>query len=93
VSRPPSPARRLTLRLLALVSATLLILTGAISASAHGSGSSSLKETKRDADVTWIQRGHITVVPINWDRTYGKRTDSRTQALVRSFVEHKGPRP
>ena len=52
-----------------------------------------MKETKRDADVTWIQRGHITVVPINWDRTYGKRTDSRTQALVRSFVEHKGPRP
>jgi len=35
-----------------------------------------------------IQRGHITVVPITWDRTYGERTDSRVLAKVRSFVEH-----
>ena len=46
-------------------------------------------ETKRDADVTLIQRGHITMVPITWDRTYGERTDSRVLAKVRSFVEHK----
>ena len=46
MSRPLSPTRRLTVRLLALVSATLLILTGAISASAHGNGSSSLNGLK-----------------------------------------------
>ncbi len=57
------------------------------------SGLPDCTETKRDADVTLIQRGHITVVPINWDRTYGERTDSRTLAKVRSFVEHKAPRP
>ncbi len=57
------------------------------------SGLPDCTETKRDADVTWIQRGHITVVPITWDRTYGERTDSRRLAKVRSFVEHKAPRP
>jgi 5'-nucleotidase len=57
------------------------------------SGLPDCTETKRDADVTWLLKGHITVVPINWDRTYGERTDSRTLAKVRSYVEHKAPRP
>ena len=57
------------------------------------SGLPDCTETKRDADVTWIQRSHITVVPINWDRTYAEQTDGRTLAKVRSFVENKAPRP
>ena len=57
------------------------------------SGLPDCTETKRDADVTLLMKGHITVVPINWDRTYGERTDSRSLAKVRSFVEHKAPRP
>ena len=57
------------------------------------SGLPDCEEPKRDADVTLIQRGHITVVPITWDRTYGERTDSLVLAKVRSFVEHKAPRP
>ena len=57
------------------------------------SGLPDCEETKREADVTWIQRGHITVVRINWDRTYAERADSRYLAKVRSFVEHKAPRP
>lgn len=51
-------------------------------------------ETRRDADVPAVmQRSHITVAPITWDRTYGSKIDGRTLAKVRSFVEHKAPRP
>lgn len=57
------------------------------------SGLPDCRETKKDADVTLLQRGHITVVPIGWDRTYGEQTDGRTLAKVRAYVQHKAPRP
>lgn len=50
--------------------------------------------TRKDADKTWVlDRGHITVVPINWDRTYGYPTDKRELAKVKAYVERHAPRP
>lgn len=51
--------------------------------------------TRPDADKTWVMdRSHITVVPIDWDRTYGHRTDDKkTLAKVKTFVERRAPRP
>jgi 5'-nucleotidase len=50
--------------------------------------------TKRDADITWfLDRHHITVTPITWDRTYGERTDRQLLATYERYVERRAPRP
>ena len=45
------------------------------------------KETRKTADWTWLSKGHITVTPINWDRTYGVAEGGKTYKKVKSFVE------
>ena len=51
--------------------------------------------TRKDADKTWaVDRSHITVVPINWDRTYDYPVDGlRELAKVKKYVERNAPRP
>ena len=51
--------------------------------------------TRKDADKVWvIDKNHITVVPINWDRTYNHPVDGKRElAKVKRFVETKAPRP
>ena len=51
--------------------------------------------TRTDADKIWaVDRNHITVAPINWDRTYGYPVDGRRElAKVKAFVEKRAPRP
>ncbi|MET9955073.1 5'/3'-nucleotidase SurE [Streptomyces sp. NPDC006339] len=51
-------------------------------------------ETVRDADSTaLLKRGHITVVPVTADRTYGVRTDGgRELSSLRHYVAHDAPR-
>jgi 5'-nucleotidase len=52
-------------------------------------------ETRKDADVPAVmQRHHITVVPINWDRTYGYPIEGKRElAKVKAYVERRAPRP
>ena len=59
------------------------------------SGLPSCQVSRKDADKTWVRdRNHITVVPINWDRTYGHPVDGKRElAKVKRFVEKKAPRP
>ena len=51
--------------------------------------------TRTDADKIWaVDRNHITIAPINWDRTYGYPVDGRRElAKVKAFVEKRAPRP
>jgi 5'-nucleotidase len=44
-------------------------------------------ETRRTADWTWLSKGHITVTPISWDRTYAVPEGGRTYQKVKAFVE------
>jgi 5'-nucleotidase len=53
------------------------------------------EETRRDADAPAVlERNHIAVTPITWDRTYGTRIDGRRElAKVRAYVERHAPLP
>lgn len=59
------------------------------------SGLALCEVTRPDADKVWvIDKNHITVVPINWDRTYAHPVDGKRElAKVKNFVEKKAPRP
>lgn len=59
------------------------------------SGLAICEVTRKDADKVWvIDKNHITVVPINWDRTYNHPVDGKRElAKVKRFVEEKAPRP
>lgn len=59
------------------------------------SGLPTCEVTRKDADKVWvIDKNHITVVPINWDRTYAHPVDGKRElAKVKRFVENKAPRP
>ncbi|MFC8506049.1 5'/3'-nucleotidase SurE [Streptomyces sp. NPDC057411] len=52
-------------------------------------------EGRADADSTWLlDKGHVTVAPITWDRTYGTPVDARrTLNRVEQYVRHEAPRP
>ncbi|WP_051716684.1 5'/3'-nucleotidase SurE [Streptomyces sp. NRRL F-5727] len=52
-------------------------------------------EHRADADSTWLLgRGHVTVAPITWDRTYGTPVDARRELkAVQRYVEREAPRP
>lgn len=58
------------------------------------SGLPDCKVSRSDADKTWVvDRGHITVVPIDWDRTYGYPVENRRElARVKAYVQHRAPR-
>ncbi|MET8504444.1 5'/3'-nucleotidase SurE [Streptomyces sp. NPDC004787] len=60
-----------------------------------GSGEGECAEGRADADSTWLlDRGHVTVAPITWDRTYGTPVDARRAlARVEHYVTHEAPRP
>ncbi|MGC3995534.1 MAG: 5'/3'-nucleotidase SurE [Propionicimonas sp.] len=45
-------------------------------------------EHRKDSDWLLLNKGHITVVPLSWDRTYGVTEGGRTYQRVKSFVEH-----
>ncbi|MEU2504834.1 5'/3'-nucleotidase SurE [Streptomyces sp. NPDC007863] len=52
-------------------------------------------EHRPDADSTWLLgKGHVTVAPITWDRTYGTPVDARRELkAVQRYVEREAPRP
>ncbi|MFB7513983.1 5'/3'-nucleotidase SurE [Streptomyces sp. NPDC056144] len=52
-------------------------------------------ETREDADSTWLfEKGHVTVAPITWDRTYGSPVDARRELnRIEQYVRHGAPRP
>ncbi|MFE1267514.1 5'/3'-nucleotidase SurE [Streptomyces sp. NPDC058758] len=52
-------------------------------------------ENREDADSTWLLgKGHVTVAPITWDRTYGTPVDARRELkAVQRYVEREAPRP
>lgn len=51
--------------------------------------------TRPDADKTLVMdRNHITVTPINWDRTYGHAINGKRELTkVKSYIQHSAPRP
>ncbi|MER8047932.1 5'/3'-nucleotidase SurE [Streptomyces sp. NPDC094032] len=59
-----------------------------------GGGEGECAEGRKDADSVWLlDKGHITVAPITWDRTYGTPVDSRrTLNLIERYVRHEAPR-
>ncbi|MFE5297340.1 5'/3'-nucleotidase SurE [Streptomyces sp. NPDC056632] len=60
-----------------------------------GSGEGECAEGRADADSTWLlDKGHVTIAPITWDRTYGTPVDAR-RALhrVERYVRNDAPRP
>ncbi|MFF9148219.1 5'/3'-nucleotidase SurE [Streptomyces sp. NPDC014861] len=60
-----------------------------------GSGAGECAEPRGDADSVWLlHRGHVTVAPITWDRTYGTPVDARRELrAVQRYVEREAPRP
>ncbi|MEU3477470.1 5'/3'-nucleotidase SurE [Streptomyces sp. NPDC033754] len=60
-----------------------------------GSGEGECAEGRKDADSTWLlDKGHVTIAPITWDRTYGTPVDARRELnRIERFVEHEAPRP
>lgn len=63
-----------------------------------GSGEGECAEGREDADSTWLlSKGHVTVAPITWDRTYGgSPVDAdarRTLNRIERYVRHDAPRP
>ncbi|MFD0369063.1 5'/3'-nucleotidase SurE [Streptomyces sp. NPDC127114] len=60
-----------------------------------GSGAGECAEGREDADSTWLlDRGHVTVAPVTWDRTYGTPVDARrTLNRIEHYVTHEAPRP
>ncbi|MEV5969110.1 5'/3'-nucleotidase SurE [Streptomyces sp. NPDC051921] len=60
-----------------------------------GSGEGECAEGRADADSTWLlDKGHVTIVPITWDRTYGTPVDARRELdRVERYVRHEAPRP
>ncbi|MFJ3901096.1 5'/3'-nucleotidase SurE [Streptomyces sp. NPDC090025] len=60
-----------------------------------GGGEGECAEGRRDADSTWLlDKGHVTVAPITWDRTYGTPVDAR-RALrgIERYITQEAPRP
>lgn len=51
--------------------------------------------TRKDADKVWVNdKNHISISPINWDRTYGHSIDGKRElAKVRDFVKNHAPKP
>ncbi|MFF8608484.1 5'/3'-nucleotidase SurE [Streptomyces sp. NPDC015346] len=60
-----------------------------------GSGAGECAEGRADADSTWLlDKGHVTIAPITWDRTYGTPVDARRELnRVERYVRHDAPRP
>ncbi|MGW4163867.1 5'/3'-nucleotidase SurE [Streptomyces sp. NPDC004788] len=56
-----------------------------------GGGAGECAEGRADADSTWLlDKGHVTVAPITWDRTYGTRVDARrTLGRIAHYVTHE----
>ncbi|MFD4376360.1 5'/3'-nucleotidase SurE [Streptomyces sp. NPDC058486] len=63
-------------------------------ASADGKSTGECVENRRDADSTWLlTKGHVTIAPITWDRTYGSPVDARRELkAVQRYVEREAPR-
>lgn len=60
-----------------------------------GTGEGECAEGRKDADSTWLlDRGHITIAPITWDRTYGTPVEAHhTLNRVERYVTNDAPRP
>lgn len=60
-----------------------------------GGGEGECAEGRADADSTWLLgKGHVTIAPITWDRTYGSPVDARRELnRIEHFVKHESPRP
>ncbi|MFF3315613.1 5'/3'-nucleotidase SurE [Streptomyces sp. NPDC003035] len=60
-----------------------------------GSGEGECAESRADADSTWLlDKGHVTIAPITWDRTYGTPVDGhRELRQIERYVRHEAPRP
>ncbi|MEV7280824.1 5'/3'-nucleotidase SurE [Streptomyces sp. NPDC093111] len=59
-----------------------------------GTGEGECAEGRKDADSTWLlDKGHITIAPVTWDRTYGTPVEAR-RALnrIEQYVKHDAPR-
>jgi 5'-nucleotidase len=59
------------------------------------SGLPACAENRSDSDVgAVIGENHISISPLNWDRTYGYKIDGKRElAAVKMFVKHDAPRP
>ncbi|MEU7013893.1 5'/3'-nucleotidase SurE [Streptomyces sp. NPDC046385] len=59
-----------------------------------GTGEGECAEGREDADSTWLlDKGHITVAPVTWDRTYGTPVEARrTLNRIEQYVKHDAPR-
>ncbi|MFJ2740306.1 5'/3'-nucleotidase SurE [Streptomyces sp. NPDC087440] len=51
-------------------------------------------ESRKDADQVWLlEKNHVTIAPITWDRTYGTSIDgTRELRKLESYVKHSAPR-
>ncbi|MCX5204262.1 5'/3'-nucleotidase SurE [Streptomyces sp. NBC_00237] len=51
-------------------------------------------ENRRDADQVWLlEKNHVTIAPITWDRTYGTPIDgTRELRKLENYVRHSAPR-
>ncbi|MEU8764491.1 5'/3'-nucleotidase SurE [Streptomyces sp. NPDC048659] len=60
-----------------------------------GSGEGECAEGRKDADSVWLlDKGHVTIAPVTWDRTYGTPvTARRTLNRIERYVGHDAPRP
>ncbi|MGW4745247.1 5'/3'-nucleotidase SurE [Streptomyces sp. NPDC004290] len=60
-----------------------------------GTGEGECAEGRKDADSTWLlDRGHVTIAPVTWDRTYGTPVAARRELrAVERYVEREAPRP
>ncbi|MFI8827756.1 5'/3'-nucleotidase SurE [Streptomyces sp. NPDC053431] len=60
-----------------------------------GSGEGECAEGREDADSTWLlAKGHVTIAPLTWDRTYGTPVEARRElGRVERYVTHEAPRP
>ncbi|MCW5950688.1 MAG: hypothetical protein KIT69_00235 [Propionibacteriaceae bacterium] len=51
------------------------------------SGLKICKEARKDADWPLLSKGHITVTPVSWDRTYGVHEAARPTRKIKAFVK------
>ncbi|MGW8768711.1 5'/3'-nucleotidase SurE [Streptomyces sp. NPDC055815] len=60
-----------------------------------GTGEGECAEGRKDADSTWLlDKGHVTVAPVTWDRTYGTPVGARRELrAIERYVEREAPRP
>jgi 5'-nucleotidase len=51
-------------------------------------------ENRADADQVWLlEKNHVTIAPITWDRTYGTSIDGKRELRkLENYVKHSAPR-